>query len=217
MMTKVKSDPRKRESGSALVAALVGSVLLAGIGLALAGLVSVEASIASNHRAGSQARFAAEGALELVLADLLSSSSWSAILGGGIGSRLQGSASPPVSAGEAPVSLAQLTAALQTRRDSAGTWGANTPQWRLFAYGWLTEIAPAAADSDEYLTAWVADDPEEADNDPYVDSNGRIQIVTRATSFRGIARTIEAVVEQTSGLTASGRPAVRVLAWREIR
>ena len=217
-MTKMKSNCRGREEGSALLVALMASSLLAALGLALASLTVVEATISSNHRAGQQLFYAADAAVEAILADLLTTPNWTDILTGAVSSRLSGHAVPPAGPGIAPRALAQLTADVQAESDAAGVWGANTPRWRLFSFGWLTELAPiASGNSDEYLTAWVADDVDEADGDPLADTNGRLQFIARASSARGMQRRIALTVAQTPELTMAGSPAVRILAWREIR
>jgi len=216
-MTKVKSGWPGTDEGSALFVALIGSTLLTALGLALAGVSVVEIGIAANHRAGAQAAYAVEAGVDVVISDLLTVPNWTDILGGIVSSRLTGSAVPPVGPGESPVALAQLTAAVQAESDAAASWGANSPQWRLFAYGWLYEAAPGSLDSDEYLIAWVADDVGEVDNDPFVDTNRRVQVLARARSARGIERSVVAVVEQTTTLTTAGLPGARVLAWREVR
>jgi Tfp pilus assembly protein PilX len=217
-MTKLKSQPHRREEGSALLVVLLASSLLAALGLALAALSSVETVIASNQRAGSQLAYAADAALEGVLADLLTIANWSDTLSGAASSRLQGHSTPPAGAGQAPVTLAQLTATVQAEFDAQGSWGANHPRWRMFSHGWLTELAPmATADSDEFIATFVADDLGENDGDPVVDSNRRIQVTARAMSPRGIYRSMLMTVEQTTSLASGGVPGVRVLTRKEIR
>jgi hypothetical protein len=217
-MTVLKLEAHGGEAGSALLVVLLASSLLAALGLALAALGSVETVIASNQRAGSQLAYAAEAAAEGVLADLLTIPNWSDTLSGVVVSRLRGHAVPPVAAGEPPVTLVQLTAAVQSEFDARGSWGSNHPQFRLFAHGWLTELAPmATADSDEFVAAFVGDDVGDADGDPLVDSNGRIQVAARALSARGVHRSFVMTVEQTSSRTSNGVPGVRVLTRKEIR
>ena len=217
-MTLLKSDIHRGEAGSALLVVLVASSLLAAIGLALAALGTVETVIASNQRAGSQLAYAADAAADGVLADLLTLANWSDALNGVASSSLRGHAVPPVGPGEPPVTLVQLTAAVQSEFDAQGSWGANHPQWRLFGHGWLTEFAPmATVDSDEFIATFVADDVAENDGNVLVDSNRRIQINARAMSARGIHRSIVMTVEQTSSVTSTGVPGVRVLTRKEIR
>jgi hypothetical protein len=201
-----------------MVIALLASSLLAALGLALAGLGSVETLVAANQRAGSQLAYAAEATAEGVLADLLTTSNWTDILNGVVSSRLSGYSVPPVGPGDPPMTLAQLTSVVQAENDALGSWGSNGPQWRLFAHGWITELAPmASVDHDEFLAAFAADDVGETDGDPFVDTNGRIQIAARALSTRGTHRTILMTVAQTTKLTPAGFPGVRILAWKEIR
>jgi hypothetical protein len=65
--------------------------------------------------------------------------------------------------------------------------------------------------------AWVADDVSEADGNPSVDTNYRIQLVARAMNTQGMRRSVGITVEQTPEYTAAGLPAVRVLAWRSVQ
>ena len=104
----MQSSSHHPEHGSALILALLASSLLAALGLALAGLAVVETAISSNHRASSQAFYAADAAFEGVLSDLLATPNWTDILNGSVSSRLAGHPVPPVAAGEVPRSLAQL-------------------------------------------------------------------------------------------------------------
>jgi len=218
-MTKLKSECPRPEEGSALLVVLLAASLLAGLGLALAGLGSVETAIASNHRAASQLAYAAESSAEVALAELLTVSDWTDVLSGVASSRFAGHAVPPVGPAEPPMTLAQLTAAMQTEYARLGSWGADTPQWRMFGHGWLSELVPVAAPAashDEFVAAFVADDVSEHDGNPMVDTNGRIQIAARACTTRGAHRTMFATVERISA-ASGGVPGVRVLSWKEIQ
>ena len=217
-MTLLKSSLHRGEAGSALLVVLLASSLLAALGLALAALGSVETVIASNQRAGSQLAYAAEAAADAVLVDLLTIANWSDTLSGVASSSLHGHSVPPVGPGEPPMTLAQLTLAVQSEFDAQGSWGANHPQWRLFGHGWLSELAPmATVDSDEFIAVFVADDMAENDGNPLVDSNRRVQIAATAMTARGSHRSIAMTVEQTSSVTSTGIPGVRVLTRKEIR
>jgi hypothetical protein len=178
----------------------------------------VEAAIAANTRTGSQLAYAADAALEAILPELAAAFNWTDILTGTVSSSLHGFAMPPVGPGESPIGLTQLTAIVQAENDARGSWGPNSPRWRLFAHGWLTEVVPvASADSDEYVAAFVADDVSETDGNPMVDTNRRLQLSVRSSNARGMHRTVLATLEQTTERTAAGLPGVRVLAWKEIR
>ena len=213
-MTKLKSG----DEGSALLAALLASSLLASLGLALAGSASMEVILASNHRAGTQASYAADAAAEAVLADVLMTSNWTDILGGVVVSQLSGSTQLPGLPGAPSLTLGQLTTMVQAQSSAAGSWGADTPQWRVFAHGWISELAAAAPIADDqFLVAWVADDVGETDGNPFVDTNSRVQFIARAINTQGMQRTVGMTTAQTIELTNNGIPGVRVLAWREVR
>ena len=77
-------------------------------------------------------------------------------------------------------------------------WGANNPQWRLFAFGRLT---PGA-----YVIAWVADDPAENDGDATRDGTGDDNpgsgiLALRAEAFglEGAHKVLEATVPAVGG------------------
>jgi hypothetical protein len=217
-MTKLKFRVGRGDTGSALLVALMAASLLAALGLALAGLGTVETAIASNHRAAAQLAYAAEAGAEGVLAELLTISPWTDILSGVVSSAFAGSTVPPIGPGDPPLTLAQLTAAFQLEYGALGSWGSNTPHWRLFGHGWLTELAPIVSGSGgEFLAMFVADDIADGDGDPLVDSNDRIQIAARARNARGGQRTVLVTVERTTSLTPAGLPGVRVLSWREFQ
>lgn len=220
-MTKLKSDPSGREDaelGSAVLLALLASSLLAAIGLALAGLAAVETGVAASERAGRQLALAAETAAELAVADLLTIPNLTDILTGAAPSRLRGHAIPPVGPGEPPLTLVQLTAAVQADYSALGSWGANSPRWRVFAHGLVTELSPAiSADNDDFVAVFAADDVDEQDGDPVTDTNDRIQLMACAMNRRGARRSILITAGKTNAVMANGLPGVQVVSWKELR
>ncbi len=69
-----------RESGFALILALLALVLLTTMGLALANSTSVELQISSNHRWSESARYNAEAGIEYGKSLLMAAATWTAIL-----------------------------------------------------------------------------------------------------------------------------------------
>ena len=69
-----------RESGFALILALLALVLLTTMGLALSNSTSVELQISSNHRWSESARYNAEAGIEYGKSILMAAPSWTAIL-----------------------------------------------------------------------------------------------------------------------------------------
>src|SRR3954466_3915793 len=76
------------DRGVALVIAVMAATLTVALGLALTLLSMTETRIATGYRDGSEARAAAEGAIDLVMQELRSVRDWTPILNGSAGSRL---------------------------------------------------------------------------------------------------------------------------------
>jgi hypothetical protein len=89
-----------------------------------------------------------------------------------------------------------LTDELQQRGHGGKSWGANTPQWRMFAWGgapaWL---AAGRATSPFYVVVWIADDVEDGDGDPWGDSNGAIAVHAVAMGPRQARRSMQATIQ----------------------
>ncbi len=92
------------------------------------------------------------------------------------------------------------TGQLQSETDTLNMWGANNPQWRLFAWGPLMQVLPdtAAVDSPMYLVAWIADDPAEDDGNPQADVNGTLTVHAEAYGPGGTRKIVEVTVARTS-------------------
>jgi hypothetical protein len=100
---------------------------------------------------------------------------------------------------------------LQSESSAQGTFGANTPQWRLFAWGPFSRMAPLAIESSQYVAVWIADDPSESDGNPSVDTNGLVTVHGEARGPGGARRVVEATVcRVTAGV-------VKMVSWREVR
>ena len=99
--------------------------------------------------------------------------------------------------------LARLTAERQAESDArAGpdVFGADSPEWRLFAHAPLGALLPGDGfDLPLYLVVWVADDEWDGDGNPAVDSNERILVCAHAFGAGGTERSAEARVGRTGG------------------
>lgn len=191
-----KHDTRDR--GSALIVALIGTVLLSALGLGLVMMTNTEGVIASNFRAGNQTLYAADAAVERVMSDILLTPSWNNILSGATKSAfIDNSLTPTLPSGQ-QINLTFLTAEMQAASDATSKWGPNNPQWRLFAYGPLSDMASNnMVNSTEYVVVWVSDDPSEVDDDPSADTNGVITVLAQAIGQHGSFRTIEVTLAKT--------------------
>ncbi len=190
------------ENGTALIIALMAMMLLTALGAAVVMVSRTETAIANNYRNSQEALYAADAAIDRVVQDLLMVPRWNDMLAGTTTSSFIDGA-PGVSKilpGGGTITLTSATAELQAITDAADEWGANDPQWKLFAWGPLSEIGgDVSIDSPMYVAVWVADDPAETDDDPLSDSNGTLTLHAVAIGPSGTRKVIEVTVARTSG------------------
>ncbi len=202
------------EDGSALIIALMSMMLLTALGAAVIMVSRTETAISNNYRNSQEALYAADAVIERVVQDLLMVPRWNDILAdGGSGvagvtsSFTTGSPGSAISlAAGGKITLNATTASMQAETDAANVWGNNDPQWRLFAWGPLSELLnTTTVDSNMYVAVWVADDPADgpsvnvADNNPLLDANGTLTLRAEAIGPGGTRKTIEVTVARTSG------------------
>jgi hypothetical protein len=205
----------RNDRGSAVVIALVATVLLAALGQGLVLLTNTEQAIAVNAHDGVETLYAADAAVACVQAELRRMPRWSDLLSGaGRTSFVDGTRTPTLPSG-GTLDLDALTSALQAESRASDPWGPNNPIWRLVAYGPLDRLA-GRLQSRAYVAVWVADDPSETDGDPTVDSNGVLTVRVEAFGPNRSARTVSVTIGGTVGEDGEqARP--RVLSWREVR
>ena len=153
-----------------LVTLVCGSVLAAAT--LVAGL---ERRAAAAYAASAALRHAAVGGL-VAAAGELETRDWGPVLTGGVSGHWQGSVS-------ASTDVAALSAALERETMSASAHGADTPSWQVFIRAPWARVAGQGGRID--LVVWVADDWQERDGNPAVDSNGLILV--RAAAIQGVA------------------------------
>jgi hypothetical protein len=210
-------DPRgsTRETGAALLTALLVAVLLSAIAAALISIAITETLITAGHRHAAEASAAAEAAIERALRDLRMVADWSlVVLPPPVhlqSSFVDGERMPRAPDGR-QLDVEALTRARQRDSDAAhgvAVFGRDAPQWRLYAHSSLRAILPAGVPAQPaYVLVWVADDPGDGDADPSRDANGRLLVFADAYGAAGARRSIAAAI-------ARSRPGVlEVLAWR---
>jgi hypothetical protein len=190
------------ENGTALIIALMATMLLTALGATVVMVSRTETSIANNYRNSQEALYAADAAIDRVVQDLLMVPRWNDMLAGTTTSSfMDGSAGiSKTLPGGGTITLTSATAELQSITDAADEWGLNDPQWKLFAWGPLSEIAnDVTIDSPMYVAVWVADDPAETDDDPLSDTNGTLTLHAVAIGPSGTRKVIEVTVARTSG------------------
>ena len=199
------------ERGAALIIALMAMMLLTALGAAVVMVSNTETRIAGNYRNSQEALYAADAGVERVVQDLLLIPRWNDILAGtaqsGFVDGTMTSAKTLPGGGHMTLCCGTntATAQLQSETDTANLWGANNPQWKLFAWGPLQDMLPnSQIDSPMYLAVWVADDPadgpdiQNADGNPLVDTNGTLTLHAEAVGPGGTRKVVEVTVARTS-------------------
>jgi hypothetical protein len=195
------------EQGTALIVALMSMMLLTALGAAIVLVGNTESMIASNYKNNTEALYAADAALERVVQDLLLVPRWDDILSGSVKSSfVDGSESGPKTIpGGGTIQLNLATYQLQTDTDKANLWGTNNPNWKLYAWGPLSNMLPNdQIDSPMYVAVWVSDDPADGvdvstpDGDPAVDTNGTLTLHAEAYGPSGTTKVIEVTVARTT-------------------
>jgi hypothetical protein len=185
----VPGHDRPDEGGIALVVALMAMFFIVALGTALVLTTTTESKVTRNFKNGLAALYAADGAAERTMTDLLLVQDWNTWLSGNATSPFvdgppTGTRSLP---GGAAIDLAQVLSLANCRKATACSisdmdavtrerpWGPNNPRWRMFAYGPLDSIAPTGTvKSPFYVVVMVGDDPSEADNNPWLDGGAPV-------------------------------------------
>jgi hypothetical protein len=212
-------DRLKGEQGTALIVALMATMLLTALGMTLVLTSNTETMISGNYRNSQEALYAADAAVERVMQDLLLIPRWNDILTGNstispsctgvssfmpVSSTMSGFAdtttSPTIPDSNQSINLLSATCNLQKGTDTLNLWDVNNPVWRLFAYGRMQDLLPNnTIDSQMYMAVWVADDPADNDGNPAVDANGTLTLHAEAFGPSGTRKVIEVTVAKTSG------------------
>jgi type IV pilus assembly PilX-like protein len=195
----------RSEQGTALVIALMSMMLLTALGAAVVMVTSTETRIASNYRNSQEALYAADAAVERAVQDLLMVPRWNDILGGSVQSAFVDGAMTAQkvlpAGGRVTLCCAANTATgqLQADTNTLNLWGANNPQWRLYAWGPISELLAAPViDSPMYVAVWIADDPAETDGNPALDVNGVLTVHAEAYGPSGTRKVVEVTVARTA-------------------
>ncbi len=189
------------ERGVALIVALMASMLLTALGIALVLVTDTETMITSNYRSNSEALYAADAGVERAVQDLLLVPDWNRIWSEDLKSSFVDAANctGTVDSAAGRLNLTTATTQLQNQTNSDNLWGPNNPVWKPYACGWIRDLLPGQSlDSSMYVVIWTGDDPSEADNNPLRDTNGVITMHAEAFGGGGTRKLIEVTVARTS-------------------
>lgn len=208
------------DRGTALITAIMATLLLSALGLALVLSTSTEGMIAGNFRNGQEALYAADGAVERVMDDLLTVPDWNNILQGNVrsafidgapsGNRVLPDGTTINLTAATNVAncghIAACTVAEMNTSTEDRPWGTNNPRWVLYAYGPLNTMVPTGTlNSNIYVIVWVGDDQSENDDDPTTDGNtqtnpgsGVLAMHVEAYGPQGTHKVLEVTVAKTN-------------------
>lgn len=192
-----------------VVSALLATVVLTALGLALM-LLGLEESILAGHDRDSRTlRLASESAAQLAVADLTRAGSWSSLAA--LNGRFSESTlTPPSPWDGSTLDLQARTASIQAQTDAVVAGARRT--WRLLESGPLARAVPGTPSPPFYLVVWVADDAADTDGDPETDSNGILSVWADALGPNGGRATTLVSAQRTA---VPGQPdRVRILAIR---
>jgi Tfp pilus assembly protein PilX len=207
------------ERGAALVVALMATMLLSALGLALILTTTTETKITGNYTYSQEALYAADGAIERTVQDVLTVPDWNNMLAGtqrsafvdGLpsGTRtLPNGAVIDLEEATNMINCGKLTSCSATEMNTTTEdrpWGVNNPRYQLFAYGPSNSFLPSSTlNSPFYVVVWVADDPAENDGDPTKDGvattnkgSGVVTLRAEAWGGRGAHKVIEVTLMRT--------------------
>ena len=213
------------ERGSALFTTVLLVVLFGALAAAVTIVTRTETLVAAHFREARETLHAAEGAAALATHELGSIPDWTLAVSGALTSSFAdgtvAGARPLPSGGSITLCCGpgSVTADVQQRAYGGRNWGADTPVWRLFAWGpangWL---GAGRIQTVVYIAVWVADDPYDGDGNPDVDSNRTVAIHAQGFTTAGGRRVVESLVQRPI-IPATGAPSagVRNVFWRDIR
>ena len=218
-LTHVDRTGSQGERGAALVVALMATMLLSALGLALILTTTTETKIAGNYVHSQEAMYAADAAIERMVQDVLTVPDWNNMLTGAQRSAFvdgapSGNRTLPngavINLTEATnmINCGKLTTCSTTEMNTSTEdrpWGANNPRYQLFGYGPSNNfIETGTLNSPFYVIVWVADDPADSDGDPTKDGNdsnnkgsGVILLRAEAWGGRGAHKVIEVTLMRT--------------------
>jgi hypothetical protein len=217
---------------------MMAIVLVMALGTALLLAAGIEARIARNFAASTQALYAAEAGIEQAVDDLRVVPDWNAVLAGVTRSTfVDGVLGPRNLSDGRRLDISEVVNLANCRHPgvcsdaelnavtAARPRGPDNPRWQPFAWGPLNGVLPGGgAVSPFYIVVLVADDPSENDGNPLVDGStpcddaesaalcnpGTGVIVMRSEAFGpfGAHRAVEATLVS---------PGPEIRSWRELR
>jgi len=211
------------DRGAALLMAITLVLIVAAIAAAVSVTSRTETLIAASFREGKEMLYAAEGAIALAVRDLDGTADWNQVLSGAPSSFTDGaSTGSRTLPGGGTITLCcgpgSVTADVQQRAHGGRDWGADTPQWKMFAWGRAADWLPAGRlFTPVYVAVWIADDPADGDGNPVLDANGILLLHAVALGISGGRRAVEVIVQRPATSEFPPPQGLRILSWQDVR
>ena len=189
------------ERGVALIIALLATILLTALGVALVMYSNTETIITSNYRNAQQTLYAADAGVESTMQDLLLEADWNRVLSGAEHSGFFDGNTSVTLADGSTLNTETIRQEVQAQTARLHYWGQNDPVWNWYARGPAGDLMPnGGLNSDVYLLVFVGDDPSETDGDPARDTNGVLTLHVEAFGPGGSRKALEVTVTRTNNM-----------------
>jgi hypothetical protein len=198
--------------------------LIATVGAALTLVVSTESAVSGNYLVSQQGLYAAEAGIERAIGEMRLLPTWSGLPAPSSTTLLadfnDGQAMPRGPDGST-LNLAQLTIQRQAESDAMRPTAPDRPVWRLYAHAPFGRMVAAAGIAAPYIVVWLADDPDDLDGDPAVDTNDVVIVHAEAFGVRAGRHAIDVTIQREEAMAAGFpgviRSDVHVIGWHEGR
>jgi len=216
--------PRNDQRGSALLPVMLLMFLFSAIAIGMVVVVRVETSVATRFVQATQALYAAEAAVAVVVSELRTLTDWTPVLAGTAPSALSDGAFAGRKALPNGGSIVlccgpdSISGRLDREVPLAGAVARRSLQWRPYLWSPLAALLPGGPPTSLYLVIFMQDDEGDPDGSGWTDLNRRVVVRAEAVQPDGLRRAVEVLIEREPGDPLRGlAPAVRLLRWREVR
>jgi len=218
----IRNARRHTERGSVLLCALMVITLIATLGAALSLIVSTESIVAGTYQSSQQGLYAADAGIERAIAEVRALSTWSSLPSSASSfSDFNDGQLIPRGPNGLALNLAQLTTERQAESDAVYPNVADRPIWRLYAHATLNRMTGRTESGTPYVVVWIADDSDDLDADPSVDTNDVVMLHAEAFAVRSGKRAVSATIRREHAMAAGFpglmRSDVHLIAWHEVK
>ena len=211
------------DAGAAIVMVVMAIGLVAALSISLLLTSSSDVMVAAAFRNQRAGLYAADAMIERAMIEIAAAPDWTALTAGTAQSSfVDGPSGVRTLDDGTAIDLAEVICMAGCHKKTACTaadlhavsaerpWGANNPDWRLYAHGWLRDMLPGEIESSWYVVLMVGEHPLHIGT----------ALLIRAEAF-GLRRAHTVVELETArgGDDSDYNDGIppRLLSWREVR